>query len=681
MTTDPSQRLGVLGIIGISLLLTLLVRLWFLQVVTAEDLSESATANRIRVVHEQAPRGRVFDTNRNVLVDNREIIQVTVDPRALDDAEVADDGFDRGELFQRLSTDLARFGTAVSVEEIEAAIDDPARDPLKPVVIASDVSELLEVYLLERHREMPGVDVDRTAVRSYPYGSVAAHVLGYVGEINEEELTSVEGSEKEYRAGDEIGKTGIEAAYEDVLRGVPGQRVYELDAEGNIVRLVEEESQAPVPGLDLQLALDVDLQAYAEEQLAIAVEGADAPKGALVVQDPQDGSVLAMASYPPYNPAEFVQGLSATRYAELTRPESGYPLNNWAIQGAYPPASTFKLITGWAGTDAELRAPGDTISDPGFYVAQGCSEEDPSCRFNNDNEVPYYAVNLSRALTVSSDVYFYGLGDLFWLRRDDLGEDGMQQRIEEWGFGQQLGVDLPSEIGGLVSTPELKAERHELYPEAFPFGQWFTGDNINMSIGQGDMLVTPLQLNNAYASFANGGTVRTPLVGAQVTRDLDDGDRDTEDPFEIVEEIEPEVLNEVEVPEDVFNAMQEGLLGVTRSADGTAAEAFEGFPGDFPVAGKTGTAQVAAQDYGNALFASYGPVNGFPVRYAVTAVIENTPLYGGELAAPLVRAIYDAIADPSLMPKAPTADAVFGADGQDPDELAGDELAAAPGAS
>jgi len=232
--TDSSQRLSVLGVIAMSLVLTLLVRLWWLQVVTGADLSEASTADRIRVVHEEAPRGRILDRQGdNVLVDNRESIIVTVDPRALDDVEDLDESFDREEMFGRLATELTRLGSPTTVDGIVAAIEDPQNDPLQPIPVASEVNELLEVYLLERHREFPGVDVDRESIRSYPYGSVAAHVLGYVGSINQEELDArADEADKPYRTGDEIGKAGVEATYEEHLRGTPGQRTYEIDAQG-----------------------------------------------------------------------------------------------------------------------------------------------------------------------------------------------------------------------------------------------------------------------------------------------------------------------------------------------------------------------------------------------------------------------------------------------------------------
>jgi penicillin-binding protein 2 len=662
--TDASQRLSVLGIIAVSLVLTLLVRLWWLQVVTGEDLTEASTADRIRVVHEEAPRGRILDRQGDdVLVDNAEVAVVTVDPRALRDVEAADEAFDRDEMFTRLGAVLTQFGTPTTAGEIIAAVEDPSADPLRAIPVASNVSEDVEVYLLERNLQFPAVDVERESVRAYPYGSVAAHVLGYVGTANQEELDArVDEEDKPYEPGDEIGKTGVEATFEDYLRGVPGQRTYEIDAQGDIVRLIEDQSYDPIPGFDLVLTIDVDLQAHVEASLLETVESTDAQRGSVVVEDPQDGTIWAMASNPSYRPEEFVQGLSRERYAELTAPDNNYPLNNWAVQGQYAAASTFKLVTGWAGVTEGFRAVTEGWGDPGFYDAANCEGE--TCRFENDEATPYGTVDLRRALTVSSDTYFYSLGDRFWLARDDIGDDAMQDYIREWGFGEQTGIDLPSEIPGLVSTPALKAERHEQYPEAFPYGDWYTGDNINMAIGQGDLLVTPLQLTNAYATFANGGTLREPQIASQVRRP---NEEDPEHPFVeedfIVDEdgeLRVPVINEIDIPEDLYNAIRDGLVGVTQNGEGTAAEAFEGFDPNFQVAGKTGTAQVASQDYGNALFASYGAVNNpYGPRFAVTAIIENTPLYGGQVAAPLARSIYDVIALP-VWPRALTAESALG---------------------
>jgi penicillin-binding protein 2 len=650
---DVVGRLNVLGVIGVALVLTLLVRLWWLQVVSGSELESASTSDRIRVVHDEAPRGRIFDRQGDdVLVDNRERIVVGVDPQVIDALDAEDGGPSREVVLDRLAAALTMSGTTTTADTLEATIGDPAADPLRPVPVAVDVPESLEVFLLERRDQLPGVEVSREAVRTYPYGTVAAHVLGYVGQINDEELAAHEDEERTpYRLGDEIGKAGIEASFEEHLRGVPGQRTYEVDASGEVVRLVAEQSFPPVAGYDLRLAIDVDVQAYVEGALAATVDDVDAEKGSVVVEDPQDGTIVAMASNPTYAPEELVEGISTERYAELTSPASGFPLNNWAVQGQYAPASTFKLVTGWAGMTAGLRSPTETWNDQGSYVAEGCSSDDESCRFNNDGETVWGTVDLRRALTVSSDTYFYSLGDRFWLGRDERGEEAMQDLIEEWGFGEQTGVDLPAEISGLVNTPAMKAERHEAQPDAFPYGEWFTGDNINMSIGQGDLLVTPMQLTNAYAAFANGGTLREPQIALEVWEQQDEsGPR-------VVESFEAEVLNEIDIPQDQYDAIRDGLLGVVSGSEGTAREAFEGFDlGRFPVAGKTGTAQVASQESGNALFVGYGPVNEFPApRYAVTAIVENTEEYGGQVAAPLVRSIFDVLATPALLPQATRA--------------------------
>ena len=626
----------------LSLFAALLARLWYLTALVGPDLATQSEHNRVREVQEQGPRGRIIDRDGRVLVNNRQSLVVTVDRAVLDEST------DRSATVLGLARELTRHGLLTKVDDIERRLANPANDPFKPVPIAEDVGEELEVFLLERSREFPGVDVTRREIRDYPHGEVAAHVLGYVGAIDKEELDARRDKEKRYEGGDEIGKTGIERIYEDILRGYPGRRILEIDASNTEVAT---RSQVPTAeGSDVVLTLDLEIQRLAEAKLAEhlararsvpveRVEGEelapsrDAPAGAVVVLDPRSGDVVAMASHPTYDPASFVGGIAQDDFRRLNDPSSGFPLNNRAIQGQYPPASTFKLFTGIAGLDSGLITSDETIEDEGVYRLETCGGD--KCQFRNAGGVSYGTIDLRIALQVSSDVYFYRIGEMFWNGQDIYGVDPIQQAARLFGLGTQTGVQLPFEQDGLISDPELKRQRHEDKPAVFPFGEWFTGDNVNLAIGQGDVAVTPLQLANAYATFANGGRLMAPNIVSKVV---------SPETGESEIEIQSRLVREIDLPAEIGQPLLDGLLRVP--VDGTARRAFTGFPlGEFPVAGKTGTSQVGVQGgpdavADTAIFVGFGPVP--EPEYVVAAVMEEAG-FGGDAAAPLVRDIFDAL--------------------------------------
>jgi penicillin-binding protein 2 len=639
---SPRLRLGILGLVMLSLFATLFARLWYLQILAHDEFSLQATANRERVILEQAPRGRILDRNMNVLVDNRVSIVVTVDRNKLPKAGKPE----RDTLLDRLALEISTFtGKALTREEIERRLNDVRYSPYTPVPVTEDVPKELQLYIDEHHEEFgDAVDVTSTTIRNYPLARTASHVLGYVGSITQEELDTRTRDPKSYSLDDEIGKTGVERAYEGDLRGLPGRRVLEVDARGNTVRQL---SYTPaVPGNDLVLTIDKDVQATTEHALAEELRNAfnsrnsdgsynTSPAGSSVVLDPTNGQVIAMASFPDYDPAEFTKPIQTPRWDELNNPSNHYPLNNRALQGQYAPGSTFKLITAYAALRSGAISGGSTISDPGYYTVPGCKGE--QCTFRNAGSQSHGRVNVTRALTVSSDVFFYSLGGRFWTERSAFG-DPIQDAAKAFGLGEETGIPLAGELKGWVPTPDNKKERHAKNPTAFPYGDWFTGDNINLSIGQGDMLVTPLQLANAYAALANGGTLFSPNVVIKV---LAPGGAGT-----VVRNIDPRVLKTIEMPPEVREPIVEGLTGVTTQQSGTAYAAFIGFPGDWQVAGKTGTAQVTGGS-DNALFVGFGPT--VAPRYVSAAVLENSG-FGAVHAAPTVRRVLQGLADPAQQP-------------------------------
>ncbi|WP_419919238.1 penicillin-binding protein 2 [Candidatus Poriferisocius sp.] len=630
-------RLSFLGLLALLAFGALVARLWFLQVMSSEEFEVQATQNTIRLVYEPAPRGRIFDRKGNVLVDNGESLVVTVD-RVIFDTKFDTD--EQEALVLRLAKEISRTGRLTKVFEINRALEDPRYGPLDSVPVADDVTEHFEIVLAERSDEFPGVDTEIRSVRTYPYGDLAAHVLGYVSLISEEQYEQVADNPKSYRRNDEIGQTGVEASFEPLLRGTPGYTRMEVDNLGDPIRIIEKID--PVAGADVHLTLDIDIQGMAEKELLAALAAArqragteegdlpfNAPAGAMVVMDPNGAEILAMASFPTYEPGEFVKGFSDERWAELQDPNNHQPLNNRALSGIYSPGSTFKLFTAYAAMNSGVLGPRGVLGpytlyeDTGSFVVPSCDEElIASCTFNNAEGAVYGPVDLARAITVSSDVYFYYLADTMD-RTDRFDRESIQRTARLFGFGAQAGIALGGEGAGRVPSPS----------EAEAAGEpWRTGDSIVLAIGQGVLGVTPIQLANGYAAFANGGTLYAPKVVDRVENPVTG---------EVLQSFADRVLNRIYMPSSIRQPILQGLLGVTSDLDGTAYFAFEGFPHeDWSVAGKTGTAEVVGKaDY--SLFAAFGP-NPNP-EYVAVAVMEEAG-FGAHVAAPAVRRLLEPIA-------------------------------------
>jgi penicillin-binding protein 2 len=635
----PRLRLSILGVIILGLFAALFARAYDLQIVRSPEYQVQAEENRVRLLHVPAPRGRILDRNGKVLVDNRIAVVVAVDRTEF--RQLSEEGQTR--VLFLLTHELNQVGHDLELEEIRARIFDERFSPYAPVPIAEDVPEELKIYLEEHSEDFPAVTVERTAVRSYPYGPVASDVIGYVGKVNESELEEVAGNtDKPYDLNDDIGKSGIEKSYEEHLRGTPGLRQIEVDAEGNPVRVIGE--RLPESGSDVVLSIDAGLQALAQQRLEQGLEEArerppsgdglphQGTRGAVMVQDPNNGQVLAMASYPTYDPRSFVNGIDPEQWAFLNDPANNYPLNNWAIQGQWAPGSTFKLFIAYAALMSGIMAPDTAYLDQGGYLIPDCTGR--TCWRSNAGGGAFGAITLDRALTVSSNAYFYNIGGEFWLRRGQLGgEDAMQQYIERWGVGSRSGIPLAFEASGTLPTPEWRREFCEQV-DCVDVG-WSTGDNVNIAIGQGEVTMTPLQLVNGYATLANGGTLYQPQVVDRL-----------EPPNADPQPVEAEVVHEIELPPHVRGPIHDGLVGVTQG--GTASSAFAGFPHDrWPVAGKTGTGTVDGRA-DTAVFVAYGPA---PLpEYAISVILEESG-YGGSAAAPVARALFDVLSGEEPMPE------------------------------
>ena len=627
MTADtPRLRLAIVGVVALSLFAALFARLYFLQVLAAPEYKLAAEANQVRVVKDPAPRGRILDRNGKVLVDNRASNVVAIDRSKVKDAA------ERDALLTRLSVVLG-----VTPDILRDRYDDRRVSPYTPVPVAEDVPEDVLVLLRERRSEFPSVVAKRVAVRTYPNGGLAAHILGYVGEVNQEDIDAKPGT---YALGDITGKAGVEKVYESDLRGVDGEQRIEVDAEGVPIRVLPG-GRAPVQGNDIVLSIDLDVQRVAEEALAqglLATRGRPfeennvrlgllrADAGAVVVLDAKEGSVIAMASNPTFDPSLLVNGISKAEGEMLFGDDSGAPFTNRAIQGQYAPGSTWKLVTADAAVRSGFIPPSFTINDSGTYTLPGdCTGR--GCLRRNAGSKAYGRVDLRRALSVSSDVYFYHLGAQLWINRATFGETAIQDVAAQLGFGEQTGVPLPSESKARLSTPERRAQMHEENPTAFPSGKWFTGDNVSLAIGQGELTVTPIQLANAYATYANNGTRFSPNIALRVQDQ--DGD--------LVRDITPRVVDRIEIPPAARDVIMSGFAGAVADPEGTAYNAFAGFPLDqFPIAGKTGTAQAPPRQ-DTALFVGVAPA--YDPRYVVATVMEQSG-FGSAAAAPVARRVF-----------------------------------------
>lgn len=620
--SDSRVRTSIIGVVVIALFCALFARLWYLQVASAKEFHQAATANTVREIREPAVRGRVLDAKGRVLIDNRVANQITVDRKLTP---------------EQLKTVLNRLSALLGtpVKELRAKVNDARISPYTPVPVATDVPYEKLAYIAEHKADLPGVRAETVPIRRYPNTTVASHVLGYVGEINADELKQ-QMPKGEYQLGDEIGKSGVEQAYESDLHGRAGVTRVEVDSTGKVIRTLSE--SAPKSGNDIHLTLDLDVQKVAETALQQGLDGArkakdivykkgfrtlNAPAGAVVVLDAATGSVVALASNPSYDPNLLVNGIPAETWKAWQDTKSNFPLLDRAVAGQYAPGSTFKLVTALAG----LRAMPNfnvntTINDNGKYAYP----TDPDHPFRGEGAPG--RVDLNRALAVSSDVYFYTVGGQLYYqwKHQQPGGDALQTTAHEFGFGTPTGIALPNEATGRVPDPTWKAKIHEQNPAAFPYADWLPGDNILSAIGQGDMLVTPIQLATAYGALANGGTRYSPRLADEVL-----------DPSGKVVRTLPSIeLGKVDIPEPNRSAILAGLQNVVEYAKGTAYGAFSGFPKGL-ASGKTGTAQVAGKQ-NTSWFVGMTPAQN--PKYVVLAVVEEGG-YGAQTSAPIVRAVME----------------------------------------
>ena len=589
-----SLRVAVMGGIAIALFAVLFFRLWNLQVLDGDKYLAEAKNNRTREFKVIAPRGDILDRDGNVLVDNRTSLALQLNTTKLPE----DAAEERAE--------LARLGelTHMSVRKVRRTIKQSEEVAAgAPVTLRRDVGYELIAYIEENQDEFPGVTVERVFVRHYPDGSLAAHVLGNVSEISEEELKETQ--YKNLEPGDEIGQAGAEYAYDKYLRGDPGLTRIQVNALGEPTPGGQLVSTPPTPGDNLKLSIDEEVQTAGEAALS-----ARGLPGAFISMNIDTGEILAMGSNPTYDPTDLIEP-SQAQVNELYRDPVLAPLVNRATEGAYPTGSIFKIITALAALENGQITPDTVVQDNGLI-------EVGTDTFENAGGEAHGAVELRRALQVSSDVYFYLLGLDMWKTNE------LQEWAHKLGIGRPAGLDLPEEGETLLPS---KQWRNQLYKEELTDRPWSAGDNIQLATGQGDLQTNPLQMAIAYAALGNGGKIVTPHVGMEVE---DAAGR-------VLKEFEPKTRRKFHIDGGYRNAILEGLHAAAQEGDGTAAGVFGGFP--IPIAGKTGTAERPGHG-DQSWFAALSP---YPNPRIVTIATVEEGGFGAESAAPAVLDILEAI--------------------------------------
>ncbi len=588
------RRLTAVAVLVVAVWMLLLTRLFYLQVVQGDVYRISAEKNSVRTQRVDAPRGVITDRNGEVLVGSRPSFDVLVVPHETED----------------VPTTLSRIAglTGRDLETIQASYGQPrGRGRFQPQRVAHDLDRDQLARVEGRLWALGGVLTQVTPVRGYRYGDSAAHLLGWLGEIGAEQLAKKEF--QNYRRGDIIGVGGIERLLDTDLRGRPGGRNLLVDAHGRELQLLS--SVDPEPGRNVVLTIDHRLQQVAEEGLTRQHKS-----GAVVALDPRTGEILALVSHPAFDPNEFAIGVDPARWRELTT-DQFRPLMNRAVQGQYPPGSTYKVVTAIGGMEEKLINTHSEVTCGGWFRL---GRRTYRCWKQGGHGV----VDLQVALVQSCDVFFYKLGL-------ELGVNRLAYYARSLGLGARTGIELTGEMAGLVPTKEWK-ERRDGTP-------WVEGDTVSLSIGQGMNLWTPLQLANAYASIVNGGTRYRPHVLKRIEEP--DG--------RIVQSVEPEILGELPISPATLAAVRAGLVGVVHDPHGTGA-VMKSLPGGVVAGGKTGTAQVVALPQGaradvedtthferdHAWFVTYAPADS--PRIVIAVLVEHGG-HGGSAAAPIAREV------------------------------------------
>jgi penicillin-binding protein 2 len=536
-------RFGVFGLIVVLVIGALSTRLFYMQGVQGGYYSDLADANQHRTLPIKSARGIIYDRAGRELAINIPSYVVYIRPADLP--------------FTQRDAVADELGTLLGIDpaEIIAAVDKYASQRFELVRIAADISDDVARIIVEENRNLPGVEIGIEDRREYEYGALLSHVLGYVSPISADQLAELK--DEGYLADDRIGQTGVEARFEDVLRGTYGEEQVERDASGRIVRTVQI-LQQPEAGDSLELTIDTEIQREATEALQWATDIVGLQHGVIIVANPQTGEILGMVSLPTYDDNMFARGITSAEYKALID-NPNHPLVNYAISEQYPPGSTYKLVTASGALMDGLLTPTQQLETAAYL-------EINSYRYYDWNRRGFGPLNVTQAYAISSDTFFYQAAGM-------LGIDRLAYWADQWGFGKRTGIDLPAEAKGIIPTNAWKEAT---------FGQEiFPGEVYHAGIGQGYDAVTPMQLLNAYCALANGGTLYKPQIVRRVL--APDGT--------VVQDFQPEVLSTVGVDPEVLRTMRLAAREVVTTRH-------SGNLVDLPlvVAGKTGTAEFGTRD-------------------------------------------------------------------------------------
>lgn len=654
-------RIIVLQVLVLSLIATLFLRVAWMQLGDSAQYRTAATSNSVREVVVPAQRGLILDQQGRPMVANRSGLSVTVDR-----AELARQGDGGKQVLSTLANKLGTTYDALVNRMKPCGTPGAPSQPLcwngsreRPVIVAEDVPQEVGLQLMESEGAFKAVRTELTPTRSYPkpYGINLAHIAGYLGPMTQDEVSKLDDESQTALANSAIGRSGLEQTYNDVLSGRPGVQQVSVSRSGKVTETLRDESA--VAGENLVTSVDARLQAVVEQQLAAALQrgraqGKPSDSGTIVVSDVTNGRILALASAPTYDPKVWVGGIKESEYAALTDPKRGNPLLNRATQGTYAPASTFKVISTAAAVGAGYN-PNSAYACPSSYSVGGQA-------FKNYESHSYGSIDMARALSVSCDTVFYKLANEMWLKDGGLNprgtpQEAMYNMAVGFGLGKKTGIDIPGEgTGRVVGREQKKADYQERkddfcrrategYPEVKPDdraallqsyakdfcaeGDKFrAGDALNFAIGQGDTVVTPLQMNTVYSAIANGGTLWKPsLAKAAVSRD-----------GHVEKEFEPVSNGRVEASDSTLSYLRKALSETP--VTGTASNVFKGFPlGQVPIAAKTGTGEVVGKA-STSWFASFSA--GSSPKYAITCMVSQGGT-GAGTCGPSVRAIYEAL--------------------------------------
>ena len=538
--------------------LVILIRVGWLQIVEGEKFLRLSQTARLRLIPLANPRGLIVDRNERVIADNTASFSIGVIPESLENPE-------------KTLLKLKSIFPDIDLRKAEVKVKK-VKNPFRPVVLKEGIDISKVTYIEERGEEFPSVVILSQPVRSYPYGKLLSHIVGYLGEVNKNELKNL--SFLGVEAGDLVGKTGIEEVYNSYLQGEKGGRQVEVDVYGRVLKTIFQKD--PLPGDTVYLTIDVNIQKIAREEMGDR-------KGVVIIANPYTGEILSMLSLPSFDPNLFARGISGEKWLELSRnPEN--PLENRAVRGEYPPASTFKIVLVTAALETGKATPFTKFYCPGYYKIG-------KRIFKCWKKEGHGWLNLKDALIHSCDVYFYQLG----LK---LGVKNIIHYARLFGLGKPTGIDLGSEKKGFLPTPEWK---EKLYKEV-----WYPGDTANLSIGQGYILVTPIQMLDLISAVANGGY----LVRPHLVKKIVDENGNT------VFNFTPEKVKKIPISKSTLEFLHEALAGVVKRGTGWRANNKV-----VKIAGKTGTAQLAGDKNPHNWFIGYAPADN--PKLSIVVLVEN----------------------------------------------------------